>query len=75
MLYWMIFMEKKRVLILGGGFGGVYTALEFEKRRGLGLRAHTLLSLAPESNSGGGKWLVFTTCAQSLSPYHLKTSL
>jgi NADH dehydrogenase FAD-containing subunit len=26
-------MEKTRVLILGGGFGGVYTALEFEKRR------------------------------------------
>lgn len=26
-------MEKTRVLILGGGFGGVYTTLEFEKRR------------------------------------------
>jgi NADH dehydrogenase len=26
-------MKKTRVLILGGGFGGVYTALEFEKRR------------------------------------------
>lgn len=25
-------MQKKRVLILGGGFGGVYAALEFEKR-------------------------------------------
>jgi len=25
-------MKKTRVLILGGGFGGVYTALEFEKR-------------------------------------------
>jgi NADH dehydrogenase len=28
-----IFMKKKRVLILGGGFGGLYAALEFEKRR------------------------------------------
>jgi NADH dehydrogenase len=27
-----ISMKKKRVLILGGGFGGLYTALEFEKR-------------------------------------------
>jgi NADH:ubiquinone reductase (H+-translocating) len=26
-------MKMKRVLILGGGFGGVYAALEFEKRR------------------------------------------
>ena len=26
-------MEKTRLLILGGGFGGVYTALKFEKRR------------------------------------------
>ena len=26
-------MKKTRVMILGGGFGGVYTALEFEKRR------------------------------------------
>lgn len=26
-------MEKQRVLILGGGFGGIYAALEFEKRR------------------------------------------
>jgi NADH dehydrogenase len=26
-------MKKNRVLILGGGFGGVYAALEFEKRR------------------------------------------
>ncbi len=26
-------MKKNRVLILGGGFGGTYTALEFEKRR------------------------------------------
>ncbi|HKY34272.1 MAG TPA: YHS domain-containing (seleno)protein, partial [Candidatus Polarisedimenticolia bacterium] len=26
---------RRRVLILGGGFGGVYTALELEKRRGL----------------------------------------
>ncbi|MFY9984856.1 MAG: NAD(P)/FAD-dependent oxidoreductase [Chthoniobacterales bacterium] len=26
-------MKKKRVLILGGGFGGLYAALEFEKRR------------------------------------------
>jgi NADH:ubiquinone reductase (H+-translocating) len=26
-------MKKNRVLILGGGFGGLYTALEFEKRR------------------------------------------
>jgi NADH dehydrogenase len=26
-------MEKTRVLILGGGFGGLYAALEFEKRR------------------------------------------
>ena len=26
-------MEKTRVLIPGGGFGGVYTALESEKRR------------------------------------------
>src|SRR5438874_10190342 len=25
--------EKTRVLILGGGFGGLYAALEFEKRR------------------------------------------
>ena len=25
-------MKKTRALILGGGFGGVYTALEFEKR-------------------------------------------
>ena len=25
-------MQKARVLILAGGFGGVYTALEFEKR-------------------------------------------
>ena len=25
-------MKKRRVLILGGGFGGLYTALEFEKR-------------------------------------------
>ena len=25
-------MKKTRVLILGGGFGGVYTAIEFEKR-------------------------------------------
>ena len=25
-------MKKKRVLILGGGFGGLYVALEFEKR-------------------------------------------
>jgi NADH dehydrogenase FAD-containing subunit len=26
-------MQKTRVLILGGGFGGLYAALEFEKRR------------------------------------------
>ena len=26
-------MKKNSVLILGGGFGGVYAALEFEKRR------------------------------------------
>jgi NADH dehydrogenase len=26
-------MNKTRILILGGGFGGVYAALEFEKRR------------------------------------------
>ena len=26
-------MTKTRVLILGGGFGGLYAALEFEKRR------------------------------------------
>jgi NADH dehydrogenase len=26
-------MKKKRVLILGGGFGGIYAALEFEKRQ------------------------------------------
>src|SRR5262249_6289739 len=26
-------MSKTRILILGGGFGGVYAALEFEKRR------------------------------------------
>ena len=26
-------MEKERVLILGGGFGGIYAALEFEKLR------------------------------------------
>jgi NADH dehydrogenase len=26
-------MEKQRVLILGGGFGGIYAALEFKKRR------------------------------------------
>ena len=25
--------NKTRVLILGGGFGGLYAALEFEKRR------------------------------------------
>jgi NADH dehydrogenase FAD-containing subunit len=25
--------EKTHVLILGGGFGGLYAALEFEKRR------------------------------------------
>jgi NADH dehydrogenase FAD-containing subunit len=25
-------MKKTRVLILGGGFGGLYAALEFEKR-------------------------------------------
>lgn len=25
--------ERTRVLILGGGFGGLYAALEFEKRR------------------------------------------
>src|ERR1700749_2538200 len=25
-------MKKNRVLILGGGFGGLYAALEFEKR-------------------------------------------
>jgi heterodisulfide reductase subunit A-like polyferredoxin len=25
-------MQKTRVLILGGGFGGLYAALEFEKR-------------------------------------------
>lgn len=25
--------EKTRVLILGGGFGGLYAALQFEKRR------------------------------------------
>ena len=32
-------MKRKRVLILGGGFGGLYTALELEKRlaRGLGV--------------------------------------
>ena len=27
-----ISMKKNRVLILGGGFGGLYAALEFEKR-------------------------------------------
>jgi glycine/D-amino acid oxidase-like deaminating enzyme len=26
-------MRKNRVVIVGGGFGGIYTALEFEKRR------------------------------------------
>ena len=26
-------MKKNRVLILGGGFGGIYAALEFERRR------------------------------------------
>jgi NADH dehydrogenase len=26
-------MEKPRVLIVGGGFGGLYAALEFERRR------------------------------------------
>jgi NADH dehydrogenase FAD-containing subunit len=26
-------MKETRVLILGGGFGGLYAALEFEKRR------------------------------------------
>ena len=25
--------KMKRVLILGGGFGGIYAALEFEKRQ------------------------------------------
>jgi hypothetical protein len=34
----------------------------------LGLRAHTSLSLVPQSkNSDEGKWIVFTTPAQSLS--------
>jgi NADH dehydrogenase FAD-containing subunit len=28
-------MKKTRFLILGGGFGGLYAALEFEKRRDL----------------------------------------
>ena len=26
-------LKRTRVLILGGGFGGLYAALEFEKRR------------------------------------------
>ena len=26
-------MKKTRVLIVGGGFGGLYAALEFEKQR------------------------------------------
>jgi NADH dehydrogenase len=26
-------MKRTHVVILGGGFGGVYTALEFERRR------------------------------------------
>jgi NADH dehydrogenase FAD-containing subunit len=26
-------MKKPRVLIVGGGFGGLYAALEFERRR------------------------------------------
>jgi NADH dehydrogenase len=30
-------MHKQRVLILGGGFGGLYAALEFERRRDLAL--------------------------------------
>jgi NADH dehydrogenase len=30
-------MKKTRVLILGGGFGGLYAALEFERRRDPGL--------------------------------------
>lgn len=37
--------NKTRVLILGGGFGGLYTALEFEKRRDL--NALVTESIAP----------------------------
>ena len=29
----MVVAEKTRVLILGGGFGGLYAALQFEKLR------------------------------------------
>lgn len=36
-------MKKNRVLILGGGFGGLYAALEFEKRRDPGFDV-TLIS-------------------------------
>jgi len=36
-------MKKKRVLILGGGFGGIYAALEFEKRQDLDFEV-TLIS-------------------------------
>jgi NADH dehydrogenase len=36
-------MKKTRVLILGGGFGGLYAALEFEKRRNLDIEV-TLVS-------------------------------
>ncbi|MGA3007180.1 MAG: NAD(P)/FAD-dependent oxidoreductase, partial [Opitutaceae bacterium] len=35
-------MKKTRVLILGGGFGGLYAALEFEKRRDPGLEVTVL---------------------------------
>ena len=36
-------MKETRVLILGGGFGGLYAALEFEKRRFTGIEV-TLIS-------------------------------
>jgi NADH dehydrogenase len=46
-------MKKTRVLILGGGFGGVYTALEFEKRRDPDFEV-TVLS--------GDNYFLFTPC-------------
>jgi NADH dehydrogenase FAD-containing subunit len=47
----MASMKKHRVLILGGGFGGLYAALEFEKRNDPDFEVTTLRNARSRSST------------------------